>query len=47
MVIRMSIVQIFMEKVYDLMNEAEITNKKAVTEVERATKKSILSMDQF
>ena len=29
------------------MNEAEITNKKSVNEIERITKKSIVSMDSL
>lgn len=36
-----------MEKTYDLLNDAEIANKKCVNEVDKVSKKPIGSMDGF
>jgi hypothetical protein len=43
--LKVSIAQVFMEKTYDLLNDAEIANKRSVNEVEKVTKKSIGSID--
>jgi ethanolamine utilization cobalamin adenosyltransferase len=43
--LKVSIAQVFMEKTYDLLNDAEIANKKSVNEVDKVSKKPIGSMD--
>ena len=45
--LKVSIAQVFMEKTYDLLNDAEIANKKSVNEVDKVSKKPIGSMDGF
>ena len=43
--LKVSIAQVFMEKTYDLLNDAEIANKKSVNDVDKVSKKPIGSTD--